>query len=347
MTLSTTARTPDLPNPLIGAALPLGRGPLSGYLVERLRGEPAGRFDAPRAAGDPLLGEDAPLSLYILYELHYRSFAGVDERWEWHPPLLALRARLEGAVEARLEEMVGPVHAEADVAAQLVRLVADDDGPSLSRRLARAGTREQYAEFLVHRSAYHLKEADPHTWAIPRLSGAPKAALVEIQADEYGGGRPEWMHAALFAGAMRRLGLDDAYGAQIDRIPGATLAMVNVMSLFGLHRRRRGAIVGHLAILEQASSEPMRRYAAGLRRLGLPDATAFFDEHVEADAVHEQIAVRDMAGRLATEEPWLADDIVFGAMAVLALERAFAERIISAWDRDASSLLPDAASPAG
>ena len=116
----------------------------------------------------------------------------------------------------------------------------------------------------MHRSAYQLKEADPHSWAIPRLFGAPKAAMVEIQADEYGGGRPEWIHAELFARAMRSLGLDPTYGAYLDLIPGITLATVNLMSLFGLHRRWRGAIVGHLALFEMTSSIPNRRCGDGL-----------------------------------------------------------------------------------
>jgi hypothetical protein len=63
-------------------------------------------------------------------------------------------------------------------------------------------------EFIVHRSAYQLKEADPHSWALPRLTGRPKAAMVEIQADEYGGGDAGRMHAALFAKPMDGLGLD-------------------------------------------------------------------------------------------------------------------------------------------
>src|SRR3954452_14897731 len=88
--------------------------------------------------------------------------------------------------------------------------------PSLSRSLQRDGTLEQFLEFAVHRSAYQLKEADPHTWALPRLSGAPKAAMVEIQADEYGGGRPERMHSRLFAETLEALGLDPAYGAYVD-----------------------------------------------------------------------------------------------------------------------------------
>ncbi len=164
---------------------------------------------------------------------------------------------------------------------------------------------------------------------------------MEIQSDEYGGGRAEWMHSALFARSMRALGLDDTYGGYVEVMPGATLAMVNLMSLFGLNRRRRGALAGHLAVLEMTSSEPMRRYATGLRRLGLgEDATAFFDEHVEADAVHEQIAAHDLAGALAIQEPHLADDILAGAEAVIALENRFAARLIEAWDSGRSSLRP-------
>jgi len=184
---------------------------------------------------------------------------------------------------------------------------------------------EQIREHVIHRSAYQLKEADPHSWAIPRLSGSAKAALVEIQFDEYGGGRAERMHSALFANTMRGLGLDPSYSAYLDLLPGITLATVNLMSWFGLHRRLRGAIVGHLAVFEMTSSVPNRRYGNGMRRLGYgPDVTKFYDEHVEADAVHESIAVWDLADALARAEPRLASDIVFGASAVLAVEARWA-----------------------
>ena len=328
--------------------LPSPRGPLTEYLVEHLALAPHALRDPPPHEDDPLTGEDVPLALAILYELHYRSWHDVDDRWEWQPSLLALRAGLEDAMEDALRDEIRAPAAGDDVAAQLIALIAADDGPSLSRRLARSGTLEEYREFLIHRSVYHLKEADPHTWAIPRLHGHPKAALVEIQTDEYGGGREEWMHSTLFARSMRALGLDDGYGAYLERTPGETLALVNLMSLFGLHRRRRGAVAGHLAILEMTSSEPMRRYATGLRRLGLgEDATRFFDEHVEADALHEQIAAHDLAGGLATQEPAVADDILAGAAAVIALEARFAARLIDAWDAGVSSLRPAAMSGTG
>lgn len=222
-----------------------------------------------------------------------------------------------------------------------LRAIADaDDGPSLSRWLETRGTLEQFLEFVIHRSAYQLKEADPHSWAIPRLAGRAKAALVEIQADEYGGGDPDRVHAQLFANTMDALGLDSTYGAYIDLLPGATLATVNLMSMFGLHRRLRGRIVGHLALFEMTSSVPNRRYGNALRRLGIddPKATGFYDEHVAADAVHESVAAVDLAGGLVRAEPELLDDVLFGARALVELEARWAAMLLAAWERGRSSL---------
>ena len=117
------------------------------------------------------------------------------------------------------------------------------------------------------------------------------------------------------------------------------------MSLFGLHRRLRGALVGHLAALEMTSSLPNRRYAAGLRRLGGDDAAArFYDEHVQADAVHEQRAANDRCGGFAAAFPTLTGDILYGAACALTLERLWAEQVMDRWQCGASSLLePDLA----
>jgi hypothetical protein len=297
---------------------------------------------------EPDTHDDLQLALYCCYELHYRGFDGVEDGWEWEPSLLAFRARLERRFEAELLALVGPPEdppEEIDVA--LRELAAADEAPSLSRYVEREATGPQVEEFLIHRSAYQLKEADPHSWAIPRLSGGPKAALVEIQADEYGAGRADQVHAELFARAMRAAGLDATYGAYLDRIPGVTLATVNLMSLLGLHRGRRGAIAGHLAMFEMTSSIPNRRYAAGLRRLGHgEDATAFFDVHVVADAVHESVAAVDLAGGLARQEPALAADILWGAKALLAVEGRWAAHLLSAWEQGRSSLRAAERSPA-
>jgi hypothetical protein len=328
--------------------IPSARGEISAWLLDAI-GRPPGGCVASRPAIDvasPLDDEDLQLALYCCYELHYGGLPGVDDRWEWDLTLLEARAEMEGQFERALLDLAGePLDtAPADEMDLALRAIADaDDGPSLSKYVERSATTEQIREFLVHRSAYQLKEADPHSWALPRLSGPPKAALVEIQADEYGGGRPERIHATLFARSMEALGLDPTPGAYLDRIPAATLATVNLMSLMGLHRRWRGGIVGHLALFEMTSSIPNRRYANGLRRLGFGEqATRFFDEHVEADAVHENIAAVDLAGGLVRQQPQLGPDVLWGARALVAVEAAWSQLLLCAWGSGASSLRADA-----
>lgn len=326
--------------------LPTARGPLSGRLREALLAPPGTPLELPSDAelasiADPIADDDLQLALYLSYELHYGEPEGVDPDWEWDPGQLAFRAALERPFEAAVRALATPpqpVDPER-VGFALQELVAADDGPPLSRRVEAQASADQLREFMVHRSAYQLKEADPHSWAIPRLAGGPKAALVEVQTDEYGGGTADRIHARLFGKAMEAVGLDASYGAYVERLPGITLATVNLMSLCGLHRRLRGAIVGHLAAFEMTSSLPNRRYGNALRRLGFgDDATDFFDEHVEADAVHENIAAWDLAGGLAASEPELADDVLLGARALLALEARWARHLLDAWDAGASSL---------
>ncbi|AWS47020.1 iron-containing redox enzyme family protein [Streptosporangium sp. 'caverna'] len=322
--------------------LPTPRGPITALLFDHLTRLPHSLDPLPPYSGDPVLGdEDLQLALFACYELHYQGFDGVDDRWEWNPALLAAREILEGRLEHGLAQAVPrpPFTPPAQMRQVLADLVADDDGPSLARFLQKEADLGQFREFVMHRSIYHLKEADPHTWAIPRLRGSAKAALVEIQADEYGGGRVERMHSELFRATMRGLDLDDSYGAYLDRAPAITLAISNVMSLFGLHRRHRGALLGHLAAFEMTSSLPNRRYGQGLRRLGGDDTAArFYDEHVQADAVHEQIAANDMCGGLTDAQPSLAGDILYGAACSLALERLFAEYVLGCWRKETTSL---------
>ncbi|MGY1605375.1 iron-containing redox enzyme family protein [Geodermatophilus sp. SYSU D00815] len=341
--------------------LPTPRGPVSAALCHGLAGRPgtlpglaalARRLVASLPGDDVLADDDLQLTLLVLYELHYRGYDGVDPDWEWSTDLLAARAVLEAEVERALRRAVPlpppPEPTARAVAAALFAVTGADDGPSLSAHLARRADVEQFREFVVHRSVYELKEADPHTWALPRLAGRAKAALAEVQADEYGGGRPERVHAVLYAGSMRALGLDDRPGAYVDLVPAVTLATVNAMSLFGLHRRLRGAVAGHLAAFEMTSTVPNRRYGDGLRRLGFgPDATWFFDEHVEADAVHEQLAAHDLAGALVEDEPELLGDVLLGAGTALELERRFAEHVLGAWAAGRSSLRTPAVLPVG
>jgi hypothetical protein len=337
--------------------LPAPRGPVSAALIATLGRSPHdidSSFSAELTTVTDALGvlsdEDLQLTLFICYELHYRGWDGVDERWEWHPDLLRVRATAEERLLTGLRALAAPAGdcvpgeiTARSISRALVAMTEESGGPSLSGYLRGRATLEQFREFATHRSVYHLREADPHTFVIPRLAGRAKAALIEIQLDEYGGGQVARMHQELFRRTMEGLGLDTTYGAYVDDVPALTLATNNLMSVFALHRVRRGALLGHLAAYEMTSTLPNRAYGNGLRRLGGDaDATRFYDEHVEADAVHEQIAAYDMCGSFCEAEPEAAGDVLFGARCALALDELWAAHLLQRWSEGRSSLRTDA-----
>ena len=285
-------------------------------------------------------GLDLQLALYVCYELHYRGFAGVDPRWEWDPSLLHLRGLLEESFLSVVQRDVGEITADqraADVMEALSVESVDGEGPSYYLR--DAGTWEQMREYLVHRSLYHLKEGDPHAWAIPRLVGQAKASFVAVEFDEYGGGRGNHVHQQLYADLMEAAGLNSAYLGYIDYVGAEALASVNLMSMFGLHRELRGAAIGHFASTEITSSPGSRRLVEALGRMGAPKACAdFYREHLEADAVHEQVVRTDVVGDLVQREAQLDRDVVFGIKARDVVEDRLAAHLMECWTDGRSSL---------
>jgi hypothetical protein len=281
------------------------------------------------------------LALYLCYEVHYRAVT--DAGWEWDPGLLTFRAELERAFADRLrdEVVINRLCPPSDVVLALEELIRTPSGPSLSAYLLESGTLEQLREFCIHRSAYQLKEADPHTFGIPRLTGEAKAAMVEIQYEEYGSGDAASMHSHLFGNTMNALGLDSSCGTYVEVLPGTTLATVNLVSMFALHQRWRAALVGHLAVFEMTSVEPMGRYSAALARHGIgSEGRRFYDVHVTADERHALIARDRMVAGLIRAEPDLGPDLLFGAAAILMLEHRFATHLLAAWSNNRSSLVP-------
>jgi hypothetical protein len=289
------------------------------------------------AHGDrPVLTDrDAQLALWILYELSYRGFCGVDDRLEWDGELIELRTSLADRFEDELRSATRARVAEElqrgeDVGDVLLRM-AEDEGPRLSAYLRRDATEEQMRDFLRERSVQQLKESDPQAFLVPRLRGSAKVALMEVQYDEFGAGRPDGLHQDLYAHTLAAVGLDPGYGAYVDEVSALSLAAANLMSLFALNRRLVAAGVGHFAVFEASSSVPSRRIAAGLERLGLSAAAPYFEEHVEADAVHEQIIARDVCGAVVAEDPDLLPEVVFGAASLLYVDRLSGEELLRRW----------------
>lgn len=323
------------------APLPEPRGALSDAVLDaighRRPGERLPRLSAGDA--DPY-GEDLQLALYACYELHYRGFEGADPGWEWDARLLELRGAMEDVFEGALRADVAGGSGPDDLDGELDALLTEPrEAGGVAAHLKRDGGLEQLREYFVHRSLYQLKEADPQAWVIPRLEGQAKASLVAVEYDEFGAGRGERVHARLFADLMADAGLDPSYGRYLDAVPAATLATVNLMSYLGLHRALRGALVGHFAAGEISTPPSARRMVDAIDRLGAgPACRLFYSEHVEADAVHEQVMRRDVIGGLLAAEPGLTGDVVFGIQAGALLDKRLEQHLLDAWQAGHNSL---------
>lgn len=343
--------------PIAGAgrdevALPRPRGPLSSWVVERLaaardRSEAEGfdQFDvldtvpAPLTeAGSDAWSEDHQLALYVCHHLHLGAWASASLGIEWDPTLIEFRTVLEDTFLRALNDATSSTEegdAGNDPAAVVGRLrasIAADDSPSVVGHLERGGTLDEVRDAVVARAAYQLTEGDFHTFAIPRLRGRVKQLLAGIQAGEYGADAPDReIHADLFAHTMAALGLDHRPYALLDRQGASALAISNLISTLALRASCTAALVGHLALFEMTSVEPMARWGRVLRSLSAPeDACRFYDVHVLADAEHEHMAA-DMVTALVEQHPAAGRDVLFGVAAALHVERRYAQDLVDRW----------------
>ena len=282
-------------------ALPRPRGPLSAMVIDVLRGDAApGRLNLALVDHADPYGEDLTLALHICYEPHYRGSALV----EWQPELLRLRACMERSFLGALRSNVD---GGDDVPAALAGLlVAPVHGDGSSHYLRDNGSWSQLRELFVHRSIWHLKQAD----------------------------------AQLFANLMTGAGLDARYLHYQDQVPAPAIATVNLMSMLGLHRTLRGALVGQRTAAAITTSPSAHRMVQAIQRHNAsPDCARFYTEHIEADAVHEQVMRRDVVGDLLASEPELARDVVFGVQATELLESYLTRHLLTAWRAGTTSLL--------
>jgi Iron-containing redox enzyme len=77
---------------------------------------------------------------------------------------------------------------------------------------------------------------------------------------------------------------------------------------------------------------PKRQYAVGAARIGASEAQArYFAEHVDADAVHEQVAAHDLCGSYVRQHPRRDRRRTVRAACSLAMDNYFAEHLLTKW----------------
>lgn len=285
---------------------------------------------------DPLQ-HDLQLALYVLNELHYGGWTGVDDDLEWDPNVTSLRRALDSEFEQRLRRAL--VSTPSDTLDEARRLLAPGAGPSVSGFLRESGTADQVRESMILRTPYQGKEADPHTFALPRFNGPTKRVFTEIQAGEYGVGHRR-SHAELFADSLEGLGLDPTVNAYIDQCSGAALATSNLVTLGAMNRRLRGVVLGQLSFFEMDSVVPNQRMVDCCDRLELDDKVRpFFHIHVMADAEHQLMVESAFLTDYPTIEPDQVDNVLLGMRAQALIDHAIAAQAVPAWENGESALV--------
>lgn len=308
-------------------ALPSAVGPVSGALLDHLACRAPRRHYVPVEApvGDTQpYGHDLQLALYVSYELHHRGFADVDPRWEWDPGVLQLRARLEEAFGTALREDVGDV-AQHKAADEIRRMYTRSS--AVVDHLREHGTWSQMREYFVQRSVHRLRTDDAAAWASHAMTPA------EFHQSVSGG--DDHPPRCRFAEVLSAAGLDPGYLCYLDEVAPEALALVNMMSMFGLHRNLRGAATGQ----EAATAITVRRASGGLvealLRLGAPQPCVQF--YRDNAGIPGRPGCAPMAA-LLDREPELEADVVLGIRAFELLEDRFATRLVTSWADGRSSL---------
>jgi hypothetical protein len=289
--------------------LPTPRGPISEFLFAELELGLHEISVRPAVRDDPIEGDDLHLALFVCYELHARGFEGIDGRWEWEPSLLSLRGALEERFEHALCCAVGPIHVDGRTVVEAIdRARTELDSVRAGMHLDPIRARTDL-ELRLLRAPLRTAQADAYAFGILRLPVPAQRHLPAIGSEARNGrvgprlaGEPE-THGWTERGTRPT--------EHLARLPGIALAEANLASLFGLHRRHRGALAGHaiLAGLSAGGGRKLRRSCAEL-----------------AEAVLDA-------------EPELAADLVFGARAAIELERRFRQLTTDRWGRGASPLL--------
>ena len=319
----------------VTSSLPVAVGGLSEIVVEALLdgvGPPSMGLDT--VDGDPL-DHDLQLALYVLNELHFAGWVGVDDDLEWNPAVTALRCKLNDEFERRLRHTLPPSLSSPTAEA---RRLLDLPGPSVSKYLRDHGTVEQVRESMILRSAYQSKEADPHTFAVPRFAGSTKRVLTEIQSGEYGVGHKR-SHAELFADALIGLDLDPTPNAHIDNCTGPSLAISNLVTLGAMQRRLRGVVLGQLSLFEMDSVVPNQRMVDCCDRLDLDERVRpFFAIHVLADAEHQVMVEASFLVEYPRIDPRQVHNLLLGMRAQSLIDHATARTSVPNWQHDRSAL---------
>lgn len=270
---------------------------------------------AALAGADPTDLRDRRLALLAIYDLHTAPLPRLGDRvrFQHHPVIAGLKARLEAAWVAELEvEWVAAGalgFADSDVTKAMRVLAAKDRVHPAYRWLAEQATHDELVRFLALEGGPDGGFDDLAAACQIGLSGSAKLEIGKNYWDEMGQGVAEDVHTVMHQDLTATLALPRV--ARED-LPVEALERIALNGLLATNRWLQPEMVGALGLLELQAGPRCRLVLQALDRLGLP-AHRFYVEHAEVDPVHGKDWVDKAIVPLAQENPEWAQRIVRGA----------------------------------
>ncbi len=256
---------------------------------------------------------DGLRALLAIYDLWTGPLPTVDgrERFQLDPSVLALKARLEADLLARLDDgaVAGP--APADAVDALRRIARRDAVPPVYAWLSSTATLGELVDFLALEGGPDADFDDLVALCQVGIRGLPKVALAANYWDELGRGERSQVHTELHHRLVRAVAMPRIARADL---PQAALERSALNGLLATNRALQPEMVGALGLLELQAGPRCRHVVRALKRTGAPaDAIPFYQEHAEVDPLHGKDWLDRVVAPLVEAFPQWSPRIVRGA----------------------------------
>jgi hypothetical protein len=280
---------------------------------------------------------DALCALLMIYDLWMEPLEKVAERvrFQNHPAVVGLKARLERPLIESLDESTGWKPSALKDVCLALRRVARRSDDSIYEWLATSADWDQLMAFLAVEGGPDAVFDDLVALCQVGIRGIAKVTLGANYWDEMGRGDPAAVHTLLHDQLVEAVALP---AIPREDLPVTALRRTALNGLLATNRWLQPEMVGALGLLELQAGPRCRQVVRAFHRLGAPAAAfPFYEEHARADPLHGKAWLDDAVRPLVEDHPEWATRIVRGARwraevndrLFADLERALCERSLS------------------
>jgi hypothetical protein len=268
----------------------------------------------------PVDRRDRFLALLTIYDLHTAPLHVLGDfvRFQGHPEIAALKARLEEPWLAELEQVWASVEPEADPATidgavtWLRGVAVEERLPAAYHWLADEATEPQLLEFLALEGGPDGGFDDLVAICQVGMAGEAKVELGKNYWDEMGNGRVADVHTELHHDVVAALGLRAVPRSEL---PVEALERAALNGLLASNRWLQPEMIGALGLTELQAGPRCRMVLKAFDRLGISrEAYPFYEVHADVDPVHGKDWVEKVVVPTVAQWPEWGERILRGAV---------------------------------